>query len=244
MSQFRILLELNCFFSWLYWCCYFCYLSEPTVTGAAVLGIKYKGGTMIMCDTLASYGSMARFKDCERIMKVNENVVVGVGGEFSDFQHLQKLLREITIMDFNDDDGATKSGKEIHSFLSRVLYNRRCKQNPLWNEVVTGGFENGEAFLGYVDLYGSNFVSEDTVCTGFGSYMAAPILRNGFKPDMEEAEAKALLEKAMTVLVYRHCRTINKFQVGIVTKDGVKISDPYVLPTFWEHSRFINPHMA
>jgi 20S proteasome subunit beta 7 len=200
--------------------------------------------------------------------------LIGAGGEFSDFQYLQKLLREITIQDFDHHDGSDKTGKEIHSFLARVLYNRRCKQNPLWNEIITAGFEkknkdnnnnnnnnnnmddnngngnnnnnneDGESFLGYVDLYGSNFISKDSVATGFGSYMASPILRQGFRPNMSYDEAKALLEKAMTVLVYRHCRTINKFQIATITKDGPQISAPYVLPTFWEHSRFVNPHMA
>ncbi len=35
---------------------------SPTVTGSSVVGIKYRDGVMLAADTLASYGSQARFK--------------------------------------------------------------------------------------------------------------------------------------------------------------------------------------
>lgn len=41
-------------------------------------------------------------------------------------------------------DGHSYSPKAIHSWLTRVMYNRRSKMNPLWNTVVIGGFYNGE----------------------------------------------------------------------------------------------------
>ena len=31
------------------------------------------------------------------------------------------------------DDGATMSPKELHHWLTRVMYNRRSKMDPLWN---------------------------------------------------------------------------------------------------------------
>ncbi|CAN0329823.1 unnamed protein product [Discosporangium mesarthrocarpum] len=41
--------------------------TRPMVTGTSVLGIKYKDGVMLAADTLASYGSLARYKSVERI---------------------------------------------------------------------------------------------------------------------------------------------------------------------------------
>jgi len=58
-------------------------------------------------------------------------------------------------------------------------------------------------------MYGSTF-KENIVATGYGMYMALPLLRKSHSPDMEEKDARALLEKCMTVLFYRDCRTINK----------------------------------
>ena len=42
---------------------------------------------------------------------------------------------------------------EVHEYLTRVLYNRRNKFNPLWNSLVVGGVQlDGSEYLGAVDL--------------------------------------------------------------------------------------------
>ena len=42
------------------------------------------------------------------------------------------------------EDGCKMSPAACHEFLSRVMYNRRSKGNPLWNSLVLGGFKDGE----------------------------------------------------------------------------------------------------
>lgn len=42
------------------------------------------------------------------------------------------------------DDGCKMSPAACHEFLSRVMYNRRTKGNPLWNSLVLGGVRDGE----------------------------------------------------------------------------------------------------
>jgi len=70
--------------------------TQPIVTGASVLAITYKDGVMMISDTLASYGSMARYKSVQRIAKVNDGAIVGASGEFSDFQYIKDLLEDLT----------------------------------------------------------------------------------------------------------------------------------------------------
>lgn len=65
------------------------------MTGTSVVGIKYKDGIMIAADTLASYGSMARFRDTNRLLKVGDNTVIGASGEISDFQHVEHMFSEL-----------------------------------------------------------------------------------------------------------------------------------------------------
>lgn len=222
--------------------------TDPVVVGASILAITYKDGVMIMADTGASYGSLARFTDIPRIHKINSKVLLAQGGELSDYQYLERLLHEVTVDDHIEADGITKGPEEIQSFVSRVMHNFRNKGNPLYNQIVTAGFtRQNKPFLGYVDLYGTTF-TDDIVVTGFGMHMALPLLRKDWRPDMTHDEAKAILENAMRVLVYRHCRTINKFTLATVERaveeggDSVMtISEPYALTTEWEYKRFINP---
>lgn len=213
----------------------------PVVTGASVLAVKYKDGVMVMADTLASYGKLHRYKDVRRIAKVNDFTLLGAGGEISDYQYIQRLLRELSIEDFCEDDGAKKTPREIWSYLARVMYNRRSRVNPLWNELVVAGYRDGASFLGYVDMYGSNY-EENILATGYGTYLAIPLLRKGWKEDMSEDEARALLEKSMKVCLYRDCRTVNSFTIAKVNAQGCDVSEPFQLTDLaWTYKRMVDP---
>lgn len=172
------------------------------VTGTSVLGVKFNGGVIIAADMLGSYGSLARFRNISRLMKVTRTPTPylmrgGCGGgydvtsvclSFSGEQqhHPGRLgrLRRLPVHEAGHradgvswshtagdgwyqtvmlwtltwslcsvvgsideellGDGHSYSPKAIHSWLTRVMYNRRSKMNPLWNTVVIGGFYNGE----------------------------------------------------------------------------------------------------
>jgi len=61
---------------------------------------------------------------------------------------MQRLLRELTDDDYRTDDGIQMQPPEVYSYLSRVMYNRRNKFDPLWNSLVVGGVSlEGEPFL-------------------------------------------------------------------------------------------------
>ncbi len=68
--------------------------------------------------------------------QVNDCTIIGASGELSDFQYILKLLEELTDEDFCMDDGLTLTPKEVHSYLCRVLYNRRNKCVPLMCAVL------------------------------------------------------------------------------------------------------------
>lgn len=179
---------------------------------------------------------MARFK-MERLHKVNNNTLIGVSGEVSDMQEILKLLENFTTDEFCYDDGHESSASEVHSYLSRILYSRRNKFNPLWNQIIVAGFDNdNKPFLGSVDLYGSSYV-DDTLATGYGEHMARPLLRNRQKNDMSEKDAHDLLEDSMSVLFYRDARALDLIQIAKITKEGVEISEPFKLKTNWDIGR-------
>uniref|UniRef100_A0A7S4T5H5 Proteasome subunit beta n=1 Tax=Ditylum brightwellii TaxID=49249 RepID=A0A7S4T5H5_9STRA len=228
--------------------------TRPIVTGTSVIGIKYAGGVMLAADTLASYGGMAKYKNAQRLVSVNPKTLIGGGGEYSDFQSLTDLLRANALQDsctadslYAEEDGAEECAREVWNYIRAVMYNRRNKMNPLWNDIVVAGFaqdkdgSTGEPFLGLVDKIGTAY-GDDMIATGFGSYLALPILREKYRADLEEGEARALLEDCMRVLFYRDCRASNRIQIAKVTKeDGVLISEPYELDTSWDSASFVVP---
>ncbi|MQL78368.1 hypothetical protein Taro_010793 [Colocasia esculenta] len=212
----------------------------PYVTGTSVIGIKYKDGVLMAADTGGSYGSTLRYKSVERIKPIGKHSLLGASGEISDFQELLRYLDELILYDNMWDDGNSLGPKEIHNYLTRVMYNRRNKFNPLWNSLVLGGVKNGQKYLGVVTMLGAHF-EDKHVATGFGNHLAVPILRSEWKEDMNFEEAVKLLEKCLLVLLYRDRSSINKFQIAKITEEGATIYPAYSLKTFWGFSAFQNP---
>jgi 20S proteasome subunit beta 7 len=103
--------------------------------------------------------------------------------------------------------------------LSRVMNHRRNKFDPLWNSVLIAGRDNGESFLGFVDLLGTSFV-ETAIATGFrrahraAAACAPPSTRCRPARSLSRDAAKELLERCMRVLFYRDARSLNKIQIG------------------------------
>lgn len=66
-------------------------------------------------------------------------------------------------------------------------------------------------FLGTVDKLGTAF-EDNHIATGYGAYIALPLLRNAYEKNknMTKAEAKELLTKCMQVLFYRDARSYPK----------------------------------
>jgi 20S proteasome subunit beta 7 len=97
-----------------------------------------------------------------------------------------------------------------------------------WNQERTNVRQNGyinqrcnhsnkllHSFLGYVDLQGTTYQS-DTIATGFGAYLAQPLLRKavesreGGVDSITEEEATKVIEDSLRVLYYRDARSLNK----------------------------------
>ncbi|KAG8227564.1 hypothetical protein J437_LFUL000664 [Ladona fulva] len=205
----------------------------PITTATSVLGIVYNGGVAIAADILGSYGSLARFRDCPRVMKVNENIILGAGGDYADFQYLKDIIEQKIIDEECLDDGFTLKPKSLYCWLTRVLYNRRSRFDPFWNNFIVGGIQDGQPFLGTVDKLGTAF-EDKHIATGYGAYMALPLLRDAVaaKGDigLTRDEAKALLVRCLEILFYRDARSFPKYHISTVDiADGVIVEGPLQL---------------
>ncbi|KDQ52577.1 hypothetical protein JAAARDRAFT_479581 [Jaapia argillacea MUCL 33604] len=219
---------------------------QPIVTGTSVLAIKYKDGIMMAADNLASYGSLARFKDVQRLTAVGEFTVIGASGDMSDFQYIQSMLDDKMVEEFTSQDGHALGPAEIHEYLSFIMYGRRTKMDPLWNSFLVGGFKEGQRFLAYVDLLGTTY-SASAMATGYGAHIALPLLRTaveGKENLLTEEQAQKILEECMKVLFYRDARSLNKYQIATITAAGPSISESRELATSWSFAEGIRGYGA
>lgn len=192
--------------------------------------MKFKDGVVIASDNLASYGSLARFRDVKRLRKFSDSTVVGFGGDVSDMQYLDRLLNALDIEEEYSNQGNSLNAQNLHTYLSKVFYRRRSKMDPLWNQVLVAGFDGaGKPFLASADLLGTTF-SSPSLATGFGAHLAQPILRK-VAPDEEAAskltqeQAVEVVKESMKVLFYRDARSLDSYSIAVVTKDNIDLKE-------------------
>jgi len=214
--------------------------TAPMVTGGSVVALKYAGGVMIATDTIASYGSLARFEGVSRMSSVGiaNDTILAAGGDYSDYQELLKMIERHSVEEFAFDDGASMAPNALHHWLTRVMYQRRSKMDPLWNSVVVAGFRDGKSYLGSVDLYGTMF-EDDFMATGLGGHLALPMIRKAWRKDLSEEEARKLLIDCMRVLFYRDTRASAFITVGKVDAKGSIVGKSEKLDTYWEFPEFV-----
>ena len=214
----------------------------PMVTGGSVVAVKYAGGVLVAADTLGFYGSLARYDKIRRMeaVGVRKDTLVAAGGDLSDYQYSVKTVEARAVEEYALDDGAARSPAALHAWLTRMMSQRRSKMDPLWNSLVVGGFKDGAPFLGSVDLRGTAY-EDDVIATGYGSHLALPIMRAKWTPDLDEGEARALLEDCLRVLFYRDCRALDTVVLSKATATGTLVSDPYKLETDWTSASFVAP---
>ncbi|KAL8962865.1 MAG: hypothetical protein Q9193_000806 [Seirophora villosa] len=205
--------------------------SSPVVTGTSVLAVKFKDGVVIAADNLASYGSLARFTDVKRLRTFNRRTVVGFGGDVSDMQYLDRLLLSLDIDENYSSSGHDLNARNVHTYLSKVMYKRRSDINPLWNHILVAGLDSDDRpFLSSVDLLGTTF-SSPTLATGFGAHLAQPLLRK--LADNESAvegvtreQAVTAINECMKVLFYRDARSLDRYSIAVITKEaGVELEE-------------------
>lgn len=202
----------------------------PIVTGTSVIAVKFKDGVVIAADNLASYGSLARFTDVKRLRKFASSTVVGFGGDISDMQYVDRILNSLDIEAAYEPSGNTLNAKNIHTYLSKIYYKRRSDFDPLWNHILVAGLdEEDKPFLASADLLGTTF-SSPSLATGYGGHLAQPLLRK-VVPDEETASklplesALSVVKESLKVLFYRDARSLDKYSIAVVTKDGIDLKE-------------------
>ncbi|EOB13397.1 Proteasome subunit beta type-4 [Nosema bombycis CQ1] len=200
------------------------------VISSGYISFKFKNGIVIACDTQGSYGSLAKYNDIRRLIKLGSNTLCCFSGEVSD---TQSLINRLKMIIEEDNQEITPSG--FHRITQRILYTARSKMEPFNTNVVIGGIEgNNDFILSNVNHLGNSY-SSNSISSGLGNFIALPFLRSVSLENLEREDAIKIAEESLRIMCYRSTRNSNRIQVGIVDENGVNISNPYLLETKWEH---------
>jgi 20S proteasome subunit beta 7 len=96
--------------------------------------------------------------------------------------------------------------------------------------LVAGLDEDDKPFLSLADLLGTTY-SAPTLATGFGAHLAQPLLRrlvpedDASVPNITKEQAIEAVKECMKVLFYRDARSMDRYSIAVVTKDGIDLKE-------------------
>uniref|UniRef100_A0A7S4KS99 Proteasome subunit beta n=1 Tax=Paramoeba aestuarina TaxID=180227 RepID=A0A7S4KS99_9EUKA len=208
-------------------------------TTGSVLALQYKGGLLLACDTLVSYGSLAIIPNVSRCVAVTRYTVISSSGSFSDFQSVVSRLRQICHAK-RIEQNYEPSPSEVFTLLQRLLYSMRSDMKPLQCTIVVAGIHSqGPAvcerieFIGVLDNLGTHWTAE-YAGTSYAQHIAVPLIREHIEkvgvPDSRE-DALDLLQRSLRILFYRECRSSNRWIITDISSAGITQMPPRVLDT-------------
>jgi len=220
------------------------YTTNPIYVGSSVIGMKFKDGVIIACDTRLNYGSIAKFQNIDdRVQRINANTMLASSGEYSDFQEVVRFLKETALNDVLDKRSYL-GPDELTNYLSSMHYYRRNKMNPYWNYTVTGGLSwDGKPVLYGVDQYGT-LLKSDYMLVGMAIYFCNSIIEPEYPLNFEELSQDAamnILRKCFKVLFYRDTRAGNRIKFSVMKNQNGEVSYDEIfedLETEWDYKRF------
>jgi 20S proteasome subunit beta 7 len=218
--------------------------TSPVYVGSSVIGMKFRDGVIIACDTRINYGSIAKFQNIDdRIQRINANTMISSSGEYSDFQEVVRFLKETALSDVLGKRSYL-GPEEITNYLSSMHYYKRNKMNPYWNHSVTGGLSwEGKPVLYSVDQYGT-LLKSDYMLVGMAIYFCNSIIEPEYPlnyEDLSQEDALNILRKCFKVLFYRDTRAGNKIKFSIMKNNNGSVTYDEVfeeLQTEWDYQRF------
>ena len=192
-------------------------------TGTTTLAILCKDGVVVAADRRMTAGNMIAHKKFQKIVPLNDDMVVTIAGMVSDAQLLTKIIKAQLRLD-NIRRNKRSSVKEAANLIGSLTYNNVRKFNPFLS--IVGFLLAGRDDLGYhvyeIGVDGSVSDHDDYACDGSGSIFALGVFESTYNKDMNVDEGVKLALKALNAALQRDTASGSGYDVYVINKDGVK----------------------
>ena len=186
--------------------------------GATTIGLIFDGGAILASEKRITYGSMIMSKTGKKVFKITDNIGAACAGLVSD---MQILVREIEAQAklFTYEAKRPMPVNAAAKLMSNVLFNRRMI--PLITQTIVAGMDSNGPALYVLDVLGS-LLPDTYSAVGSGALMATGVLEQGYKDNMSQQDAKALVLKAIKSAIRRDTMSGDGVDILIATKDGIQ----------------------
>lgn len=205
-------------------------------SGTSIVGIVCKNGVVVAGDRRSTAGGMVMSKKSEKVVKINDYIVVAGCGVASDIDMYQRIFQaELKLKELH-----TKSRPTTHEAanLFGMMAYRGIRTPSMVSSIVgtlmAGVDENGHTHLYTIEPAGGVYKVDD-FDANFSSGMPfmLGLLERGYKKDMTIEQGVELAKECIKASMERDTATGNGIDVFTVTKDGVKqVVSQQMTPTF------------
>ncbi len=195
---------------------------EVRKTGTTTLGMVCKEGVVVAADKKATMGYLIANKESDKILALDDHVVMTVAGVWGDAQALGRYLKAEFKL-FQLQNGRKISVRGAASLVSNILQNN--KFYPYFVQLIIAGYDDNGPAIFTLDAIGSSEQEKKFFSTGSGSPMALGVLEDSYKDGMSTEEGSKLAYRAVKAAIGRDIGSGgNAIDVGVITKDGIKIT--------------------
>jgi len=192
-------------------------------TGTTLAGCIFDGGVVMGSDNRATAGDIIADKSCMKVHYMASNIYCCGSGTSADCDQVTKMVSTNLALH------AMETGREqvrlttACRMLSQHLFNH---QGHVSAGLILGGVDvNGPAVYA-IHPHGSTARLPYTT-QGSGCLAAMSILEDGWRPSMNEFEAKALVSEAIKAGILCDGYSGSKCDIVVVTKDRAEVTRPY-----------------
>lgn len=184
-------------------------------TGTTIIGIACKDGVVMAGDNRANLGGqIISSKDVEKVIKINDYILVSVCGHATEAIKASKLLAsELKLKQLRSKKRPTV--KEAASLLSNFPVEHSAF-------IVAGIDENKEISLHEIIGGLSKEIKDFTASIGSGLMYVLGYLERMWNPEVTVKEGIELAKEALKASMERDMATGNGMNIFTITKDGIK----------------------
>jgi proteasome beta subunit len=197
-------------------------------TGTTTLGLVCKDGIVLAADKRMSYGgeggvSLVAGKNAQKVVPINDKLVVTTAGVVSDIQFLIKLIRaELRLKEIKSKE--EPSTGEAVNLLSSLVYQNIRKFSAVIGiaHFLVAGRDSSGASLYEVGADGSVSKIEDFVASGSGTVLVYGLLESEYKKHMSVEDGVKLAVRAINSSMKRDPGTGEGLDVFTITEKEIK----------------------
>lgn len=190
-------------------------LPMATKTGTTIVGMVYSGGVVLGADTRATGGTEVAEKNCEKIHYLAPNMYCCGAGTAADTEKTTELISsqlELLRMDTHSPSRVVTAC----TLLKRMLFRY---QGHVSAALVLGGCDLHGPHVYQIYPHGSTGKLPYTTM-GSGSLAAMSVFESSWRDDMNEAEAEALVKRAIGAGIFNDLGSGSNCDTCIIRMDG------------------------